>query len=233
VSQSFEHQLYDDDETGVISDLGDDGPVLVAFGGLHKRSGMGMPPFEFFGLLKDVDCGKVFVRDLDQVFYQGGVRGLGASIPDAAASLRTLLAGRSPVAFVGNSAGGFAALLFGALVGVDRVVAFAPETFVSRPLRYVYRDDRWPEEIAAMYSIPNLERRYLNAKRVLSRDNGRTRYDIYFPKWNKLDARHALRMASHRRLTLHPNSSKSHGVIRDLRDAGVLKPLIMELIEPR
>lgn len=233
MSQSFEYQVSDDDETGFLADLGDDdAPVLVVFGGLNKRLGLGMPPFEFFGLLKDVECGKVYIRDLDQVFYQRGVRGLGDSIPAVASQLRELLAGRSNVSFVGNSSGGFAALMFGALVGVNRVVAFAPQTFVSRSLRFVYRDDRWTEEIAAMQQIPGLKRRYLDVRRVMARDSGQTRYDLYFPKWNKLDARHALRLSSHRRMTLHPNSSKRHGVIRDLRDAGLLKPLITELLEP-
>lgn len=233
MSQSFEHQVADDDETGFLADLGDDDrPVLVAFGGLNKRLGLGMPPFEFFGLLQDFDCGKIYIRDLDQVFYQRGVRGLGDSIPAAADELKKVLAGRGTVAFVGNSSGGFAALMFGALVGADRVVAFSPQTFVSRKLRFVYRDDRWPEEIGAMRKLPNLKGRYLDVKRILAHDNGQTSYEVHYPMWNKLDARHALRLSSQRRLVLHPNRSKRHGVIRDLRDDGRLKTLITGLLEP-
>ena len=232
-SEPFEERVADDETTGFLAELGDDDrPVLVVFGGLNRTLGLGMPPFEFFRLLEDVDCGKLYLRDLDQVFYQHGVHGLGDSIPAVADSLRELLAGHRKVSFVGNSSGGFAALTLGSLVGADRVVAFSPQTFLSRPLRFLYRDDRWPEEIGAMQQLPNLRRRYLDVKRALSRDNGRTRYDVHYPKWNKLDSRHALRLSGHPRLTLHPNRSKRHGVIRDMRDDGRLKQLINELIEP-
>ena len=232
--ESFEDRVADDESTGFLAELGDDdAPVLVVFGGLNRTLGLGMPPFEFFKLLEHVDCGKLYVRDLDQVFYQHGVHGLGDSIPAVADALRDLLAGRHPVSFVGNSSGGFAALTLGALVGADRAVAFSPQTFLSRPLRWFHRDDRWPEEIGAMQRLPNLSRRWLDAKHALKRDNGRTVYDVHYPKWNKLDSRHALRLSGQSRLTLHPNRSKRHGVIRDMRDDGRLKQLINELIERR
>ena len=232
-SESFEERVADDESTGFLAELtDDDGPVLVVFGGLNRTLGLGMPPFEFFRLLENVDCGKLYVRDLDQVFYQHGVHGLGDSIPAVADSLREMLAGHRSVSFVGNSSGGFAALTLGALVGADRVVAFSPQTFLSRTLRWFHRDDRWPEEIGAMQQLPNLGRRYLDVKRALKRDDGRTVYDVHYPKWNKLDSRHALRLAGHPRLTLHANRSKRHGVIRDMRDDGRLKQLINELIEP-
>lgn len=222
-------ELLEDEQVGYIADLGEHGAALVCFGGLLNH--MGMPHFEFFTLLHDVPCGKVFIRDLDQVFYQRGVRGLGATIPEVADGLRALLAGRNPVIFVGNSAGAYGALLFGSLVAPDDVVAFAPETFVSRLLRRWYRDTRWTKEVDAMYRVPGLQRQYLDLKKVLRHDNGRTRYQIHYAKWNKLDSQHALRMASVRRVTLHPKKSGRHGVIRDLRDDGTLKPLITGLLE--
>jgi hypothetical protein len=229
-SRPFE-ELLEDEQVGYITDIGEPGPVLVCFGGLLNH--MGMPHFEFFSLLRDVPCNKIFIRDLDQVFYQRGVRGLGETVPAAADGIRALVSGHHPVVFVGNSAGGFGALLFGALTKPDDVLAFAPETFVSRLHRRINGDHRWAEEVDTMYRLANLERKYLDLKRVLRRHPGPTTYQIHYAKWNKLDARHALRMGSLARVSLHPKASKRHGVIRDLRDDGSLKPLITGLLEPR
>ena len=67
------------------------------------------------------------VRDLDQVWYLRGIRGLGDTVAAAAAALREEVGGARLVT-TGNSAGGFGAIAFGALLGASEVHAFSPQT---------------------------------------------------------------------------------------------------------
>jgi len=67
-----------------------------------------------------LDVRRVFVRDLDQVWYQRGIRGLGDTPESAAEALRAEN-GPHPVRPVGNSAGGVGAIWFGAMpLEIDR-----------------------------------------------------------------------------------------------------------------
>ena len=60
----------------------------------------------------------------------------GPDIDSVADHLRTITAMATEVVMVGNSAGGFGALLFGALLGWE-VHAFTPQTFIDPGLREV------------------------------------------------------------------------------------------------
>src|SRR4051794_31750462 len=97
----------------------------------------GMPVFEFFSLLarEDPEVKRVFVRDLRQAWYQHGIEGIGADVPEAATRLRRLAAdsGAERVVTIGASAGGFGAILFGALVEGGEGHAFSPPTVPDPP----------------------------------------------------------------------------------------------------
>ena len=43
----------------------------MSFGGVNQ--GLGMPIFEFFNSINDLECDKVFFRDFSQMWYQKGV----------------------------------------------------------------------------------------------------------------------------------------------------------------
>lgn len=109
----FRSQLGDP-ERAVVAEIQGDRPVLVAFGGI--RANVGMPPFEFVASTQHLDVDHVFVRDLRQRFCLDGVTGMGSSMPEVAASLADMVAGNTRRVFVGNCAGGYAALVLGPCV---------------------------------------------------------------------------------------------------------------------
>jgi pimeloyl-ACP methyl ester carboxylesterase len=147
----FENDLSDDSR-GALYDLEHSGgTAIIAFGGLWMRMG-GLPPFEFFGQLEDVPSGRVFVRDLEQSWYQLGIRGAAPDIRTSAKWLADLLDahGIQRTVCVGCSAGGFAAIVFGSLIGAAEIHAFGAQTTIARRDLWKMRDRRWNKYLKPM-----------------------------------------------------------------------------------
>ena len=100
--------------------------IIIAFGGINNE--MGIPVFEFFNIMKNKNFTKVFVRDLRQSWYHRGVDE-SYNISDLCRKLKLIIESfqvknnKKRVIFIGNSAGGYAALIFGVLLNVDKITA--------------------------------------------------------------------------------------------------------------
>jgi hypothetical protein len=65
----------------LVSDLSfQNRPLLIAFGGIYGA--LGIPPFEFYSLTKNIDVNKIYLRDLSQTWYHSGLPGLSDSIDE-------------------------------------------------------------------------------------------------------------------------------------------------------
>ena len=106
-------------------------PLLVSFGFL---GGTHLPLFDFFGRSKklenrfDLKLNRILIRDCASSWYHRGVPGLGTHIDAVAATLRGMICAIRPsrVMTIGQSMGGYAAILFGMLAEADRIIAFGP-----------------------------------------------------------------------------------------------------------
>ena len=227
--QGFEEQLSESDRGVVVDVSSPPAPTVVAFGGL--AGGVGVPPYEFFRLLEGLPTNRVFVRDLEQVFYQRGVPGLGRTFDEMARNLAALLPRESErTVFVGTSAGAFAALIFGTLIGVDRIVTIAPVTFIDRWRRAAVRDRRWRELVDPVNRGPRTQRSYLDVKLTLRARRSGPPIDIYYPRHNRLDTIHARRLKRLPQVTLESIDSERHDVVREMRDSGALRDLIVRAL---
>ena len=103
--------------------------LIVSFAGHNKNMG-GIPRFEFVRFLEThfPHTSRHFYMDPDLNLYHSGIRGLTKSVEETADYLRKEVQGFSHVLFLGASGGGYAAILFGSLLGVQSVVAFIPQT---------------------------------------------------------------------------------------------------------
>jgi hypothetical protein len=108
--------------------------LIVAFGGLVPKLG-GIPAFEFLRYLsstyKDVDM--IFYFDQHQSWYHRGIGGISTNIKGTVLHLNNLIKGYDKVIFIGVSAGGYAAILFGSLCNVHHVMSFIPQTILDCP----------------------------------------------------------------------------------------------------
>lgn len=213
-------------ELGVESDI-----LLIAFGGL--KGGIGrVLPFEFLNLTRDVRVKRLYVRDPYGLWYHKGLPKIAGSVDEIKEHLKPIIdkQGVSRVVVVGNSAGGYAAMLFGCLLDADKVIAFSPQTFLNRDLMAKHHDKRWTALLMALYRVG--EKKYYNLKQVLWRHKHRkARYDIHYPSKLPLDVIHATRMKDVPTVSLHPYDSDTHHLVTDLRDSGRLKEILMEELD--
>lgn len=207
--------------------------LLVAFGGMQGQ--LGMPPFEFFKASGDIPVKRLFVRDLRQAWYHRGLPGHGDRLEDVAAWLRELVAGNGVERLVmaGNSAGGYAALLFGALVEADVVLCFAPQTVIDLEVLAAMGDDRWDDQLRDLTATGVIEQRFADLSLALPRARtGATRFELYFDETFDADRQHAERLGSVEGVELHRLQGGAHSIARDMRESGQLDLVLQRALLP-
>jgi hypothetical protein len=199
--------------------------LVIAFGGLRHM--IGMSPFEFLQSLGEVGLNRTFVRDNHQAWYHRGVDGIAGDIDSVADHLRELTSGMEAVFTIGNSAGGFGALLFGALLSCE-VHAFSPQTFIDPELRKAHGDIRWTRLVNALGD--DMDPRYADLRPVIAESEATCH--VYYPTQVHQDVVHAEHLDGLRQVTLHPFDSDDHSLIRQLRDSGWLDGLLRRIADP-
>ena len=229
IVESLEPDVLSDPDLGWVASGKSGAPALVAFGGL--RGGLMMPPFEFFRTVKSLDVTMVMIRDLAQVWYLQGVAGLADSLLGVAPALSEVLAEFAPARTVvtGNSAGAYMAMLVGAALQAERVVAFSPQTYLDEERRTRHSDRRWREEIAHRRSLADHDLGE-DLLPLLERLPGPGRAEVYFSEHHARDASHAERLGRIPWVDLRPLDSDDHRAILHLKRSGVLQSLLLDAL---
>jgi len=196
--------------------------MMVSFGGLGNR-------FNFWNILKDLNAKKVFLKDQYHAWYQKGISKEVNTVSKVANELKKIIEEKKPkhTVFIGDSAGGCAAILFGHLVGADSVLSFNAQTFVTQELRLKHRDDRW-QETADKYLDEN---EGFNLRQALRYHNGKTKYYLFYSNGHGLDRIHNENLGTTGGVTLVPINSNYHGVAGELKKLGYLKDLLVDTCE--
>jgi acetyl esterase/lipase len=188
-----------------------------------------MPPFEFFKATGGMPVKRLFVRDLLQGWYHRGVPGHGSTVEEVAESLKALAEreGVTRLVVAGNSAGGYAALLFGTLMRADAVLCFAPQTVLDSDVLAEMEDHRWDEQLHDLIARGVLDERWVDLRRALPLiANGHTRYELYFDQSFALDRMHAERLAEVPGVQMHRLDGGSHAIAREMRESGQLERVL-------
>lgn len=205
-------------------DKGDSQTAIVSFAGRKGMKG-GIPTFEFSSIMSGIHAHKIYLRDPHKIWYQKGIPGIGNDIDEIAEWLDAFLnrCGARRTVFIGNSAGGYAALVLGALLSADRVHAFGPQTRLTDP-----KDSHTEDGIQKMMDDPETTKQYLNVKDLLKDYKPSTlpHINIYYAKHNSIDAIHAHRVEEIDNVRLYPFLYKDHGLIRDLKNLGALNLIL-------
>jgi hypothetical protein len=213
---------------GFVLDLDHNSSTLViAFAGLRGFLG-GFPAFEFRNILSSVDVKSAFFRDHYAAWYHRGVVDVGPGIESVISKLRELTGEADRTVMIGNSAGGYAALLFAALLDCEAYV-FSPQTFITPELLHEAGDHRWDEELQALLDSGSFDRRYGDLAPVLAASEGR--FEIFYGGLDVIDECHAENVRGIEQVTVNRIEDCNHRVVRYLRDSGWLYSFLLGMAD--
>lgn len=202
--------------------------LVVTFGGINR--GIGLPVFEFFNILSESNIDKVFVRDFFQMWYLNGVDDTINTLEKLKVQLENIIKDYERVTFIGNSMGGYAAILFGTLLNVNKVISFAPQTFIDARNRFWKFDIRWRKQINNIHKT-KVCKEYYDLKSFFNHNNisEKPSIEIYYSSNDRLDKLHAERMQSFKNINLFEFKDGGHEVIRVLKESGQLHTILRNL----
>jgi hypothetical protein len=200
--------------------------LYVFFGGI--AAGIAMPPFEFYNSSKIINEHKLFIRDFRQCWYHDGLPGISHDMHSTARFIEKEIEKLNPekVFLVGNSMGGYAAILFATLIKKGQVIAFAPQTFIAPFLRLMHRDKRWRKKIFNTYKRSLFKAKQWDLKPLLTQAQRNPKISIFVYINSRLDNIHALHLKKITGVRIFGFNGGGHGIVRLLRDEGLL-PSIM------
>ena len=204
--------------------------IVVAFGGVNQQ--MGMPVFEFFNILKKKTYTKVFIRDKKQSWYHLGLEGT-KDINETAVKINEMLiklgSDNKRVIFIGNSAGGYAAIVFGVLLKVNKIIAFSPQTFLGRFKRFFYKDRRWKNQISKLHNVNRNSKYYLDLVKFIKYHSfEEIDIHVYFGVNSKIDKKHFINIMS-LPFTFHLYPYGEHSLIKELKKRKILQQILNDL----
>ncbi len=221
-----------DGESAIKKDVDREGDTLfIIFGGISQ--GIGLPRFEFYKITQSLPAKLVFIRDIHQGWYHLALPGIGTGISDVCNAIRRIEveSATKKTVCVGNSMGGYAALLVGSLVRADEVISFSPQTFIGRWLRIRYGDSRWKEQIKKVYGSPSSMHNAFDLSRLLA-DPGYAKATIFADPKHRLDFVHAKRMEKLPGTKVQWTDG-GHNLVKKLRDAGDLENTLIASCLPK
>ncbi len=237
--------ILNDPTQSLLVDFSEDSDTMVvAFAGFAQQ--IGLPPFEFFTLLNQArPTKKIFLRDTYSLYYQHGVQGIADDPQGIVDYVQLLIAEQKTTKLItlGNSVGGFAALLFGALLDADRVLSIAPPTVSSYWLRVTrYNEWRWLRTVYSKsqginwFGLRHLawtqgwkKHTYPDLAPVLLA-HPQTEYHVYFPEHNRTDRLMAKHLESVPHVRLYPYDYDKHSLVKHLKSTGQLQKLLEEIL---
>ena len=211
----------------------DSDTLLITFAGMGWKDSI--PTFIFYNFLKPyTNIDKLFLRDINCRYYISGIKNSTTCFKETIEMYRELISRKKykKIVALGCSAGGYAAILYGELLGLDKVIVFSPQTVLT---------DRKEDLIGDIYNAPKtckwLRTLHLDDEeyqKALDLNNYRpfkTKIDIHYSvNGNKgADKKHAIYLESPNCSTIeHPGND--HMIALTLRDKGKLKEIIDEAI---
>ncbi len=234
----------------LLDEIFNDELLIISFGFVAWE---GVPGFDFYGRTKKLEqlanrrINRILVRDFENAWYHRGVRGLGNNIDEVHDSLRKLIAEINPsqVVTIGQSMGAYAAILFGQLLEVHKVLAFGPLSFLNSQKALSIGDTRWLSVMQDLEANPPakcyfdlLDENFVKMQSHTGSLGKTPKLDIFYgqkpdaetPGSINLDDFHAQRLAALPNCNLHPYVESGHAIIQYLIDQGLIDFVLLKAI---
>ena len=183
--------------------------LIICFGGMALKFG-GILPFEFLNYLSSIqiNCDLIFYIDKYQCWYHKGIQGITNNIEETILYLNNIIKDYEKVIFMGVSAGGYAAILFGSICNnVNHVISFIPQTILVNPI--------------------NLN--YSNLKKIINKN---TKYILYGDKSVKnINDNHHISQCKNIECFINVKINENEDCyLNEIRDSGIIKTMIESII---
>ncbi len=196
--------------------------TVIAFGGMLTR--LGMPPAEFLKTFMVKNMNTVFVKDFKQCWYQQGLLALSNNTRSSVELIKKQIPSRQEKVYtIGTSAGGFAAILFGVLLDVDKVIVFGPQTIVTKQVFQRFKG------VDSRIADINFADELLDLKKLLETTQYKGSIHIHFANSNRIDRIAAERLKDFEQVHLHPWETNAHNVAGWLKKENKLESILSEL----
>jgi hypothetical protein len=237
-NDAIEHARWNPEVGCLVDQVHPNRPLLISFGFAEWKE---MPNFDFFGKIKkfesqtNIKLNRILIRDIKNAWYHRGIPGLGSHVDEVVATIRGLIRSIRPsqVWTIGQSMGGYAAILFGMLLEVDRIIAFGPLSHLDPEEAIRYGERRFlpiMESLAAdpprsgYYDLVRLGKN-LDYRRPIHVVFG-THPGIESDQMGNFDAIHAIRLERLANVTLHPYPDSDHLVVKWLSEQKRMQKLL-------
>ena len=198
--------------------------LLIIFSGMGGNNQS--PTFIFYNFLKSYNCDKLFLRDLSYTWYLNNSN-FDNKVKNNFNNLLNFIDGfkrdrHKKVYTIGCSAGGYAAILYGHHLNVNKCIAFAPQTCLTPEKKTEMNDTRWIKNCEIVEK--NVESKLLSLSNIIP-FNMYT--NLYFS--DDLDELHCQEIR-HNKTNLIKIGEKNHLTALIMKKNGMLKIVIDNLI---
>jgi predicted esterase len=230
------------DASFLVDEIFPNQPLVISFGFVDWEK---TPDFDFYGRVKKLELetskpiNRILIRDKSNMWYHRGIPGLGLHVDEVTENLREIIQVIAPsrIIAVGQSMGAYAAIMFGALLQVDQILAFGPLSFLESQQALLYHDRRWLSVMMDLeQNLPSSH--YFDLPELLEKTGQASKVDIFFgtkPDQGanesvNLDVLHAFRFKPLPNCEIHPVPPSGHAVVKYLIDTKQMDSILGQFI---
>jgi len=223
---NIKDNLYTSGQSTIIDLSHSSDIMIIAFGAIGNINNA-EAPFEFVKVLKNLNVSKVFLRDINRSWYHAGMHDISNDIEGTVSFLKEKIqhSGAKRVICMGNSMGGYAALLFGILLKADYILTFAPQTSLEnidligskQQIKYVHNH------------FPNT---YFDINELLTTSLNTSAIHIYYDPSIIKDKVHAMHISRYSNVYLHECDGLGHILHYSLMKTGEFQLILFRLMNP-
>ena len=205
-------------KASILEDFASDSNVLlVCFSARHINPRC---RYHFLDLVASFPGKKLFIRDIQDVWYNKGLPGLTQNVEQTAGHLKNIIEQQNvaKVVFLGASSGGYAALLYGYLLQLNEIHAFGAQTQI-------------PNNQEETKLLENIEPTYFNLATVYQGKPITSNCNLYFDNQFPPDVEHAHRLKNIANVKLHGyRAGVGHKIAMWLKHQKLLRPIILNAL---
>jgi hypothetical protein len=222
-NDNYEHKWTDKDDYYYEDNKSD--ILIITFAGFGSKDSK--PTFIFNNFLREYKIDKLFIRDLKCRYYLLGLGKHSNDIITTVEFIKSIYSHKkyNKIIVIGCSSGGYASILYGNLLQVNKIIAFSPQTIINENKK-ILGDNRF--ENTCNDIIKKIDKDY---KKYLDLNNIDTNIDteIHYAKYNKEDKIQAENLKNNK-IKLYSYNTNNHLLAIELRNNGELKKIIEDNI---